>query len=153
MSAARQVALSDISVVEQTYTYNMLPGSCLAYAESVDPTNSNLSTVLTCAVVVLVMGVVALVPVMMAWSRRHRRSDAIMAVAILWGLLASVIVASAVLAKMKFSHEHLLLIQSGYYDPNDVTDVPKLPWLALSGLTVGYVLLLIWPLVKPRDRR
>jgi hypothetical protein len=129
----------------------MLPGSVLAYAESTDPTVSNLSTVLACAAIVLVAGVFALVPILIAWSRRHRHSQAIFAVAMLWGMLVSISGGSTVLARMKYSHEHLLQIQSGYYDPQDTSDAPKLPWLTWAGLAIAYGTLVAWPLMrKPR---
>jgi hypothetical protein len=129
----------------------MLPGSVLAYAESTDPTVSNLSTVLACAAIVLVAGMFALVPILIAWSRRHRHSQAIFAVAMLWGMLVSISGGSTVLARMKYSHEHLLQIQSGYYDPQDTSDAPKLPWLTWAGLAIAYGTLVAWPLMrKPR---
>jgi phosphotransferase system glucose/maltose/N-acetylglucosamine-specific IIC component len=126
----------------------MLPGPVLAYAESTDPTISNLSTVLACAAIVLVAGMFALIPILIAWSRRHRHSQAIFAVAMLWAMLVSISGGSTVLAQMKYSHEHLLQIESGYIDPQDISDAPKLPWLTWAGLAVGYGTLVAWPLMS-----
>jgi phosphotransferase system glucose/maltose/N-acetylglucosamine-specific IIC component len=125
----------------------MLPGPVLAYAESTDPTVSNLSTVLACAAIVLVAGMFALIPILIAWSRRHRHSQAIFAIAMLWGMLVSISGGSTVLAQMKYSHEHLHKIESGYVDPQDISDAPKLPWLTWAGLAMGYGILIGWPLL------
>jgi hypothetical protein len=116
----------------------------LAYAESVDSTVSNLMTILICLGIVLVVAVVAMVPVLVARSRGHRKSDTLVAMAVLWGVLTAVSATSTALAQMKYSHEQLLLIQSGYFDPADVTGAPKLPWVMWACLGGGYGILLVW---------
>lgn len=125
----------------------MSPATILARADSVDSTVSNLTTILTCAGIVLGVGVVAIVPVMLAWQRRHRHSEGLAAVAVLWGLLAAISVSAATLEQMKYSREHLMAIESGYYDPNDTSDAPPLPLPAWAALGVGYAALLAWPFV------
>jgi lysylphosphatidylglycerol synthetase-like protein (DUF2156 family) len=120
----------------------------LGRAESVDPTLGSLVTVLTCAGIVLGVAVAASVPVLIAWARRHKRADWVITVAILWGVLTIVSVASTVLAQMKYSHEHALAVQSGYFDPNDTTDAPALPLRIWAILGIGYVALLAWPLLR-----
>jgi hypothetical protein len=108
-----------------------------------------LSAVLACAGFVLIAGVLALIPLMIAWSRRHRQSDAILALALLWGLLLALSAGATTLAKMKYSHEHLVAIESGYSDPLDTSDAPPLPWLSWAGLGLGYGALLAWALLGP----
>ncbi|HEY2584641.1 MAG TPA: hypothetical protein VGI81_02625 [Tepidisphaeraceae bacterium] len=126
----------------------MVAGTLLGRAESVDPTLGSLVTVLTCAGIVLGVAVAASIPVMIAWSRRHRRADWVITLAILWGVLTVVSVASFVLKEMKYSHEHVLAIESGYFDPNDVSDAPPPPLTMWAILGVGYLALLAWPLLR-----
>jgi hypothetical protein len=116
----------------------------LARAESVDPTTSNLTTVLVCGFIVLLAGGIAFIPVLIAWSRRHRRSEAIVAFALLWGLCTVLSAATTTLAWMKYEHEHEVQIESGYYDPQDTSNAPPLPWLIWGGLGAGYAALLAW---------
>ncbi|HSU66827.1 MAG TPA: hypothetical protein VLJ39_08150 [Tepidisphaeraceae bacterium] len=126
----------------------MLP-YVLARAESIDPTVSNLSTVLVCALIVLVAGAFGFVPVLIAWARRSKHSEAITALAMLWGLGATLSVASTAFAQMKYSHDHEADVMSGYLDPRDATGAPTLPWVTWTGLGAGYVALLAWPLLVP----
>jgi lysylphosphatidylglycerol synthetase-like protein (DUF2156 family) len=126
----------------------MVATALLARAESVDPTLGSLVTVLTCAGIVLGVAVAASVPVMIAWSRRHRRADWVITVAILWGVLTVVSVASFVLKEMQYSHAHMLDVESGYYDPNDTSDAPRLPVSMWTVLGIGYLGLLAWPLIR-----
>ena len=125
----------------------MSPYAGVAKAELIDPTGSNLTTVLVFSAIVLAAGVLAFVPILLAWSRRHRRSDAIIAAALLWALIAAISAGTTTLAQMKYSHEHQLLIQSGYYDPNDTRDAPAVPALLWAGLAGGYGAMIAWPLL------
>jgi hypothetical protein len=122
----------------------------LARAESVDQTVNNLSTILTCGFIVLVAGAIAFIPVLIAWSRRHRYSEGIVAVAMLWGLCTVLSVASTTLASTKYEHEHELQIESGYYDPTDVSDAPTKPWLTWAALGAGYCALIGWAAIPGR---
>lgn len=117
----------------------------LANAESNDSTVSNLSTVLICAAIAVGVLILAAVPIMVAWSRRHRHADGLTAVAVLWGLVAAVSVSVSIFDQMKYSREHLMAVESGYFDPSDTSDAPVLPLPTWSVLGVVYVALLGWP--------
>jgi hypothetical protein len=126
----------------------MLAATFLARANAVDSTVSNLSAVLVCAGIALAVGVVTMAPVMIAWSRRHRHTRGLAALAVLWGVLAAISVSAAALDRMKYSRDHLTAIESGYYDPNDTSDAPSLPVPAWTALGIGYAALLAWPLIS-----
>lgn len=126
----------------------MLPSTFLARADSVDSTASNLSTVLVCAGITLAAGIVAMAPVMLAWSRGHRHSQGLAALAVLWGVLAAMSVSAAAIDRMSYSRDHLADIESGYYDPNDNSHAPPLPIPAWVALGIGYAGLLAWPLIS-----
>ena len=130
----------------------------LARADSADSTVSNLNTVLICGGIALGVLIVAIVPVMLAWSRRHRHSNGLAAVAVLWGLIALVSFSTTAMDEMKYSREHLMSIESGYYDPNDTSDAPALPMALWALLAVAYAALMAWPFLggmpaEPRQLR
>lgn len=123
----------------------------LARAESVDSTVSNLTTVLACGGIAIGVLVVAIVPVMIGWSRRHRHGEALAAMAILWGLIAAVTICKATLDQMNYSRQHLTDIESGYWPPNDTSDAPPFPLKVSAVLAVGYLVLLAWPFLRGRQ--
>lgn len=122
----------------------------LARAESADSTLSNLTTVLACGGIGVGVLVVAIVPVMIGWSRRHRHAEALAAVAILWGLIATISLCKTTLDQMNYSRQHLADIESGYWDPNDTSDARPLPLATWTALGVGYLALLAWPFLSAR---
>ena len=122
----------------------------LARADSVDSTVSNLTTVLICGGIALGVIIVAIIPVMLAWSRRHRHANGLAAIAVLWGLIALVSLSTTAMDEMKYSREHQMSFMSGYYDPNDASDAPALPVAVWVVLGVAYAALLAWPfLLRP----
>lgn len=123
--------------------------SLLANADATDPTVTNLTTVLICAGIAVAVLIMAAAPILVAWSRRHRHAEGLTAVAVLWGLIAAVSVSVSVFDQMKYSREHLMAIESGYYDPNDTSDVPTLPLITWTFLGMAYVVLLGWPFMVP----
>ena len=122
----------------------------LAYARNVDSTESNLSIVLLCAGLVIAAAACALVPILMSRSRRHVQSDAVLGLAILWALVAAGVSANACIQQMKWSDERTLRIESGYYDPKDQSDAPRLPWEIWSAIALAYAGLVLWPLYGRR---
>ncbi|HEX4794468.1 MAG TPA: hypothetical protein VH370_11780 [Humisphaera sp.] len=122
----------------------------LAYARNVDSTESNLSIVLLCAGLIIAAAALGLIPILLSRSRRHVQSDAVLGLGILWALLAAGVTAHACMQQMKWSDERSLRIESGYYDPQDQSDSPRLPWEIWSALAVGYGGLILWPLYGRR---
>ena len=115
----------------------------LAYAEGGDPSQSNLLLVLIGIGVIIVVCALAFVPVGVAWSRRHKRSDVVMAMAVLWGMVAVGSVISTVAGEMQWSREQVLRMKTGYSDPQDNTGVPTRPWGLWAGLGAAYGGLLV----------
>ena len=127
--------------------------SPLANAEPSDP-NSSLQTVLICALIILLCGVVAFVPVLISWSRRHRHSEKIALIALVWGLAAVWSITSTTLAQMKYQYEHQMAFMSGYYDPRNTSDQPPLPFAIWGVLGFVYVALMLWViLATPRPAK
>lgn len=125
----------------------MIFKSLLGNADASDPTVSNLTTVLICAGIAVVVLIVAAVPILIAWSRRHRHAEGLTAVAVLWGLIAAVSVSVSVFDQMKYSRDHLMDLESGYNDPS--IQAPTLPLITWTLLGMAYVVLLAWPFMIP----
>ena len=119
---------------------------CPAYAEAADGSASALTLVSVCVVIVVVVGGLSLVPLGLAWSRRHRKTELITAFVVLWGLCTSLSVGSSTIEQLKWSKEQMVRIQSGYYDPADVSDAPTWPWPVWAVLVSLYAVLVLWPL-------
>jgi hypothetical protein len=119
---------------------------CLAYAQGGDNSDLNLRIVLVSIGVIAGIAVLGLIPVCIAWSRRHRRGDLILAAAVVWGVLTGAVVLRWAVTEIQWSREWLMCIKSGYYDPNDQSDAPQRPWQRWTGLGLGYGGLIIWSL-------
>jgi len=119
--------------------------SFLAYADSSDQTATNMKIVLICAGILLVVCAVAFVPVAITWSRRHRQTETITGLTVVWGLVAAGSLMYTTTQQINWGQERLKRIYSGYYDPSDSDkDAPKMPWLLWGGLAFGYIGLVAW---------
>ncbi len=119
----------------------------LAYAESADPSNAmNLVKVLGGLLIIGATALLVAILIGIARSRAHRQADAILVVALFWALITAGSVMYAGMAHLNWSKEYTERIESGYYDPRDTSDKPKMPWALWSGLGVGYAALLAWSL-------
>jgi hypothetical protein len=118
----------------------------LASAEATDLSGSELVKVVVCIGVVLCTCVLVVVPAGIARYKRHRRADAILTVALLWGLLIAASVIQTALAQLDWSKEWLLLVKTGYYDPMDTSGAPVWPWGMWGVLAAAYCALVIWAL-------
>jgi hypothetical protein len=116
----------------------------LAYADSGDSGNASLMLVLAGAAIVAVMAVLACVVIILARRRGHRQADGIMAAAILWGVLGAGSLIYTLQTQMSWSREYNLRLSTGYLDPADVGDAPKLPWGLWGGMGVAYVGMVGW---------
>ena len=122
----------------------------LAYADNTDTTNANLKTGLICAGILILVTLIGFVPVAIAWSRRHRRTELITAAALLWGLLAAGSLAVTTVRQLNWSQERQRRIESGYFDPADTSDAPTLPIPLWGGLGLAYVGLIAWGISQKR---
>jgi hypothetical protein len=115
----------------------------IAYAETAS--GPSLTVALVCLGAVVLVAALALVPVVVAWARRHRRAETIVGVTILWAGIAAVSLLMSAMDQMKWSRERDLRIRSGYYDPGQVDpDAPQWPWKLWGGMGVGYAAIVAW---------
>ena len=61
-----------------------------------------MSFVLICLGAIALVAVLALVPVAVAWSRRHRKAEAIVGVTVVWALLAAASLLLTTIDQMKW---------------------------------------------------
>src|ERR1700722_3177775 len=120
----------------------------IAYADAPDDPNSAVLIVLVSAGLLVLSAGMAFVPVCLAWARRHRHSDVIVPLAILWALIAVISFIFTFVSQYHWSKNRMVLIESGYYDPQDVSGAPSFPWVLWIGLGVVYVGLILWSLMR-----
>jgi len=122
-----------------------------AYADSTDPSSMNLLMILAGAFILAATAALAAIPIFAAKSRRPRQSDLITALTLLWALLTAASLIYSVQAQMSWKTEYTVRLMSGYLDPKDTTDAPKLPWKLWTGLGVTYAGLIGWTVSKRQD--
>jgi hypothetical protein len=122
-----------------------------AYAEPPDPANTSLTLILALAAIVAAAGAMAFVPILSSWRRRHCHTDGVLAIAILWGLLAAGSGIYAAVSQMNWSKEQTVRIETGYYDPRDASDAPALPWRTWVAIAIAYGGLVGWAEVGGRS--
>jgi hypothetical protein len=120
----------------------------IAYADAPDDPNSAILIVLVSAGLLLLSAGLAFIPVCVAWSRRHRHSDVIVPLAVLWALIAAISFIATFVSQYHWSKNRMVLIESGYYDPLDVSGAPALPWVLWICLAVAYGALILWSLMR-----
>jgi hypothetical protein len=120
----------------------------LAVAESGDPNASNLPIVLGGIFILAVIAFLAFVLIFISRSRGHRQTELITTATFFWAIIAAGSLIYAGQAQMNWSKEYMLRLQTGYLDPTDTSDAPRLPWVIWSGLGVAYGAMLIWSLSK-----
>jgi ABC-type transport system involved in multi-copper enzyme maturation permease subunit len=122
----------------------------LAYADNSDSTLSNLQTVVYAVFIVLATVVVALIPIFISRARRHRKSESILVAVFFWACITAGSAIYTQQSQMNWSRKYLTRVESGYYDPNNTTDAPKLPWLLWSSLAAAYAGILSWSVFGKR---
>lgn len=116
----------------------------LAYADSSDPSETNLLIVLGGAAIIAFAAALASVLIFISRARRHRRSELITVAAVFWALLAAGSMLYTGQSQVNWSKEYQLRLQSGYLDPSDTNDAPSLPWATWTALGAAYGALLAW---------
>jgi hypothetical protein len=124
--------------------------SALAYAESGDPSAMNLVTVLGGAFIVAAMAAMAFVLILFSRSRGHRRADLIAVAAVFWALIAAGSLMYAGVSRTNWSKEYQMRLETGYLDPSDKDDAPRLPWGTWTGLGIAYIAMLGWSFSEKR---
>ncbi len=121
----------------------------LAYAQSAGDSNS-LTVIVTAFAIVLGACVLAFIPIFTALSRKNHQSHSIAVMSLFWGVVVAVITIWCMLQRLDWSKELTVRIQSGYYDPRDLSDAPAFPWVILIVAASAWIVLLGWALVGAR---
>jgi hypothetical protein len=116
----------------------------LAYADSGDSSATSMELILGGAAIVAVTALMAFILVLVARSRRHRQAELITLAMVVWSVLTAGSLMWAGQAQVNWSNEYQTRILSGYYDPQNTSDKPKLPWALWTGLGLAYAGLMGW---------
>jgi hypothetical protein len=120
----------------------------LAYAETADSGMLNLTKALGGLGIVAGVALLSAIVIGISRSRGHRQADGIMAATIFWAMITAGSIIYGAAAQTNWSKEYTARIESGYYDPRDTSDKPKMPWVQWSGLGVAYAGLLAWSISR-----
>jgi len=112
-----------------------------AYAEPTDLSGSGWLLIMLCGAILIGICGLVLVPIGMARYGRLRRTEAITAMAALWGLVAAWNALSFAIAEFTWNQEWLLRVQTGYFDPKNTKGAPVWSWPLWGSLALVYSLL------------
>ena len=115
----------------------------LAYAQSAGDSNS-LTVIVLAFAIVLGACVLAFIPIFTALSRKNRQSHSVAVMSLFWGVAVAVITIWCMLQRLDWSKELTMRMQSGYYDPRDLSDAPAFPWIILLIGAGAWIVLLTW---------
>jgi len=85
-------------------------------------------------------------------ARGHRHTEWITAATVFWAILSAGSLLYAGEAQMDWSKQYALRLETGYLDPQDTSDAPRLPWGIWSGLGIAYGAMLVWSLSQKQDK-
>jgi hypothetical protein len=117
----------------------------LAYAETSNAPATTLPLLLIWLGVMIGAALLAIVPIALARRRSHRRPDVVIAIALMWALLAAGFTGYAAMTQYLWSYEKQTRLMSGYYTVQQANaDAPPYPWLVWSGLAAAYAAIVVW---------
>jgi len=124
----------------------------LANAEQPDTSDASIAISVVSAGIIFLAAAAAFVPVAIARRRRNRQSETIVPLSIVWALATVAVSIYAYISQTRWTREYTLRIESGYFDPQDKSGAPALPWLLWGVLAALYVVLIAWAAMA-RDGR
>lgn len=122
----------------------------LAYAQAAGDSNTSLTVILMAFAIVLGACILAFFPVFTALSRKNHQSHSIAVMSLFWGVAVAVITIWCMLQRLDWSKELTMRMQSGYYDPRDLSDAPAFPWIILIVAATAWIALLAWAFLGAR---
>ena len=122
----------------------------LANAEMSDLSGSTWRLILLCLAVLTVVSLLMLAPIVLARRRRHRWVEAITLGSVMWGISTAGTIVGTAFAQFKWAQDRLLLIETGYYAPDNTTDAPAWPWGIWIILALGYCALVVCATIRKR---
>jgi hypothetical protein len=76
-----------------------------------------------------------------------------MVAALFWGIITAGSAMYTAASRYNWSKEYTVRIDSGYYDPRDTSDKPKIPWVLWSALGIAYAGMVGWALSAKGEYR
>jgi hypothetical protein len=121
----------------------------LAYADGTDYSNQNTEIFFLWAGIVTAGAILAILPIVLGWRRRHRHPETLIAAAVIWAVTAIALVGPAASDRFAWSSERMLRIESGFYD-FEHDQPPAAPAAAGIALSAAYLALLGWAMLPGR---
>jgi hypothetical protein len=122
--------------------------SVIASAESGDPNATNLPIILAGLFILAMIALLAFGVIFISRVRRHRHAESITVAIVFWAIVAAGSLLWAGERQLDWSKQYTLRLETGYLDPQDTSDAPRLPWMLWSGLGVVYGTVLTWSLIQ-----
>lgn len=120
------------------------PALLLASAEVAANADSIVMLLLESLALIAVIAVAAVIPIALARLRRHRQSDAVRIVALLWAVACAGYCLYTLVRRFRWTREHAVLLTSGYYDAEaPATAAPSVHWPLMALLAGVYVALFL----------
>jgi hypothetical protein len=116
----------------------------VASAVRTDLSGSQWFIILTGVAILAVVAVLTAIPIGLARRRSAGRSEGVTVAAVFWGVASAGSVLWYYLAKLRWADEYQRLVESGYYDPRDLSGQPAWPWPLWLLLAVVFCALLAW---------
>jgi hypothetical protein len=117
-----------------------------------DLAGPSIALVLKCVLVLGLAACLSAIPAFLARRRGLPWAEAILAGAVLWGLLAALFAGNFLVAEFRRAQEHLILLMRGYDDPAATEGGPRQPWGCWAALGGVYVVLVAVALLGKRRR-
>jgi hypothetical protein len=118
--------------------------SILAYAEAQDGSYMSSEMVLWGMLIIAGVALAGFVLVYVSRRQKHRGADLVLAGAFFWGIVAAGSLLYVLQSQMNWTKEYTVRIESGYVEPKDLSDKPRVPWGILVGLGVVYLGMGFW---------
>jgi len=116
----------------------------LAYADNSDSSGSNFTIILAGAGIFAAMFLLAAILILVSRRRGHRFAEFILVAGIFWAIISAGCLIAYTNARLNWSAEYQLRMESGYGDPQDTSGAPASPVILWSGLGLAYGGLLGW---------
>jgi hypothetical protein len=120
--------------------------STIASAASGDSNATSLPIILAGLFILALIAAMAFAIILISRAKRHRHTESITVAIVFWSLIAAGSLLYAGERQIDWSKQYNMELQTGYLDPQNTEDAPKLPWVLWSGLGAAYIALLAWSL-------
>lgn len=122
----------------------------LAKAQGADASAANLRFIIIACGLIMATAAAAMLPMLIAWSRKCRHASALGLILLLWAILTASSAVYTTSNHDRWASEQQRLLLSGDYDPQDLDESFAYPWPLWTALGAAYLALLGWSAIPQR---